>query len=273
MTGGFASDGGWERNAVPIWLAMLVLAPIVGSFLGVMLRRQERDGQWVWGRSVCEGCRQAIAPYDLVPIVSFVALGGRCRQCGAPICLFHPGIELASVAVAAWAISAGDGAWLVASCLFGWLLLALACADFSSGQLPDVLTLPLLVLGLGYTALCMPDATTDHALACAAGYLLFRAVAALYERLRGHAGLGQGDAKLMAALGAWIGLAGLPDLLLIAAGTALVAALALRLAGYRIDARTRLPFGPFLAFAAWTLWLYAPQNVLKLSPYLSSILK
>jgi leader peptidase (prepilin peptidase)/N-methyltransferase len=236
---------------------MLVLAPIIGSFLGVILRRQGSARAWAWGRSACEGCGQAIAPYDLMPLLSFVVLKGRCRWCGTRIAWFHPAIEVAALAVAVWAISAGSGAWLVASCCLGWMLLALSFSDLDRYRLPDLLTLPLLLLGLAFTAVYAPNAIADHALAAALGYLLFRLIGALYQRLRGQAGLGQGDAKLVAAAGAWLGLYALPDLILIAAVIALIVALALRFAGYAIDARTRLPFGPFLALSTWLLWLYA----------------
>lgn len=258
---------------MPLWFFMLLLAPVIGSFLGLVVQREAKGEGWIWGRSACSHCGGTIAARDLVPIVSFVLLRGRCRNCKTRIGWFYPAAELASLGIASWAVAVSGGALLVASCVLGWLLLALAYADVACYRLPDVLTLPLLLIGLGFTLLLQPDAASDHAAAAAIGYLLFRLVAAGYRRLRGVAGLGAGDAKLMAALGAWLGVAAIPTILLVAAGAGLAAALLLRFAGRPIDATTRLPFGPFLAAAGWGLWLVALPNVSKLSPYLAGILK
>ncbi len=127
-------------------------------------------------------------------------------------------IELAAILVPLSAIIAGDGdgrLWLGA--VLGWGLLALAWIDAEHFWLPDVLTLPLIVLGLGATAVLEPEAITDHALGAALGYAAFRGVDWLYRRLRGRAGLGQGDAKLLAAAGAWLGAVALPSVVLVAA--------------------------------------------------------
>lgn len=143
--------------------------------------------------------------------------------------------------------------WL--DCLLGWTLLTLAWVDADKYHLPDWLTLPLVLAGLAVTAWETPEALTDHALAAALGYLLFRSVAWAYRWWRGRDGLGQGDAKLMAAGGAWLGLAALSWLVLIAAITALVAAAIARLAGYRLDRASAIPFGPFIALAFFVLRL------------------
>ena len=114
--------------------------------------------------------------------------------------------------VAAWAAAAVEPelGWLWADCVFGWMLLALAWIDWTHLRLPDVLTLPLLLAGLGATALLDPDDATDHALAAAIGYAALRLVSFGYLKLRGREGLGAGDAKLLAAAGgvAWAGRAG-----------------------------------------------------------------
>lgn len=267
------SGGVSQAVIVPLWLWMLLLAPFVGSFLGVVLRRSATSRSWLWERSVCESCARPIAAYDLVPVVSFVLLRGRCRHCGSAISWFHPGIEVASAAIALWAVSAGSGAWLGASCCLGWVLVALTFSDIASYRLPDILTLPLLVCGLALTTVLMPAGMLDHALAAAIAYLGFRLIDAVYVRLRGQSGLGQGDAKLVAAAGAWLGLAALPYLILLAAVAALIVLLGLRLSGVAIHARSRLPFGPFLSLATWLLWLYASSDVFKLSPYLLPVLK
>ena len=224
-----------------------------------------------------------------MPLLSYAALRGRCRACGAAISPFHPAIELAALLVAASAILAplaagqGDGAaWLAslgqdgnaaqgtgtgwgagtswgaggaaplwAECALGWTLLALAWIDAEHFLLPDVLTLPLLLAGLAWCGWSDPSALGDHALGAALGYAGLRAVALAYRALRGREGMGAGDAKLLGACGAWLGVAALPWLLLGAALMGLAAAATMRLRGRAVGRLTALPFGPFLAAACW----------------------
>ena len=243
-------------------LAPLLVAPVAGSFLGVLIRRLPRGVPVALGkagaRSRCEACGTALGPLELVPLLSFLWQGGRCRHCRAPIDRFHPGVELAATAVAAWAVwAAGEDslrAWL--SCGLGWSLLALAWIDLDWFILPDVLTLPLLLGGLAATWLVEPDALADAALGAALGWGLFAAVAAGYRALRGREGLGGGDAKLLAAAGAWLGWQALPEVMLLAALAALgVAGMQSLRRGRAIDGM-RLAFGPWLALATWLVWLY-----------------
>jgi leader peptidase (prepilin peptidase) / N-methyltransferase len=124
--------------------------------------------------------------------------------------------------------------------------------------LPDILTLPLVLAGLGFAWFLEPERIVDHAAGAAIGWLLFWAVSRLYRLLRGRAGLGEGDAKLLAAAGAWVGWFGLGPVMLVAALTGLAQALAIRLRGGEATAATAIPFGPPLAFATWLVWLYAP---------------
>ena len=123
------------------------------------------------------------------------------------------------------------------------------------GLLPDALTLPLVVIGLVIAAIFDPENLAERAAAAALGYLALRTLAFAYYRLRHREGLGQGDAKLFAAAGAWLGIAALPQVILLAAGTALAMAAGFRLAGTRLRAHSALPFGPFLALATWLIWL------------------
>ncbi len=235
----------------------MLLAPIVGSFLGVLVRRLPREEGIAWDRSRCESCGRALRWYELVPLASFLVQRGRCRGCGAPIAPAHLWIELAALAVALWSVTLDDGARLWADCGLGWTLLALAWIDAETMILPDLLTLPLVLAGLGWALAIAPDALADRAIGALVGYLAFRAVELTYRRLRGRDGLGQGDAKLLAAGGAWVGWPGLGSIVLGAALGGLAAAGVLRLAGRPIEAATALPFGPFLAAAIWLVWLYA----------------
>ena len=241
-------------------LLPLLLSPFIGSFLGVVIRRLPLGLPITLARSACEGCGRALPARDLVPLLSFAALRGRCRFCRAGIARFHVWIELAAIAVAGWAmLRTADPATLWANCALGWSLLALAWIDWDHLRLPDALTLPLVALGLLATWWLEPDAAADHALAAGAGYLAFRGVAWAYFALRRREGLGQGDAKLLAAAGAWVGLAGLPTIVLGAALIALTATLVQRLV-QRHAADTPIPFGPYLALATWLVRLYGAAN-------------
>lgn len=236
------------------WLWPLLAAPFVGSFMGVLIARLPTGRPVALSRSACPHCGTVLAARDMVPFVSFAVLRGRCRFCDAAIGWFHPGVELAATVIAVLALLADpDRAW--AGCALGWTLLTLSWIDWRSFLLPDVLTLPLLLGGLALVAWDDPDALTDHAVACTLGYGSFQAVAFAYRRLRGRDGLGGGDAKLIAAAGAWCGLAALPFVIFFSAVAGLLAALGLALAGRPVTSTTRIPFGPCIALAFWLVWL------------------
>lgn len=246
--------GGLAGFDTAAWVAV-PLAPIVGSFLGVVIARLPEGRPIAWQRSRCESCGAVLGTRDLVPLFSWLALHGRCRFCNAPIGWFAPAIETASLAIAIVAVSIDSGteAWL--DCILGWWLLALGWIDVRHWLLPDLLSLPLVITGLAAALAFDPSGLTDRALGAALGYLALKAVALLYRKIRGRDGLGEGDAKLLAAAGAWVGASGLPLVILIAALAGLFAAAGLRLAGVRLTAASALPFGPFLAAATWLVWL------------------
>ena len=149
----------------------------------------------------------------------------------------------------------GDVLWAVSGA--GWVLLALAWIDAEWMILPDALTLPLVVAGLSAVWWFAPEAGADHAAAAGLGWLALWGVGSVYRRVRGRDGLGEGDAKLFGAIGAWVGLAGLADVLLGAALAGLAWAGLSRLRGRTMVATTALPFGPFLALAGWAVMLMA----------------
>lgn len=245
-----------ELALLPAWLPAVLLAPFVGSFLGVLILRLPASRPVVLARSACDHCGTCLAIRELVPLASYLVQRGRCRHCGSRIDPIHLAVELAAIAVVmAAAVVEADPARLWVDCLLGWVLLALAWIDWQWMRLPDVLTLPLLLAGLAVTLFHDPVATPEHAAAAIVAYLALRGLALGYRRLRGREGLGAGDAKLLAAAGAWLGLALLPWVVLLAAVAGLAAALAWALTGRRIDAGTALPFGPWLALALWVLWL------------------
>ena len=202
---------------------------------------------------------RGVAPPLLSATSCRCSAGSRPRaaavSAGASLGWFYPGIELAALAVALLSVSIDRGAAAWLDCVLGWWLLALGWIDLRTWLLPDALTLPLVVAGLAAAMAFEPEGLTDRALGVVAGYLGLRAVALLYSALRGREGLGHGDAKLLAAAGAWVGVRALPQVVLLAALAGLCAAACMRLAGIRLGAQSALPFGPFLALATWLVWL------------------
>jgi leader peptidase (prepilin peptidase)/N-methyltransferase len=242
---------------IPI-VVLLLVAPVIGSFLGAMAVRIPEGRPVVLARSQCEACGRVLAPAELIPIVSFLWLGGRCRHCGGAIGALPLVTELTAVAIVAWAALLTSGPILFASCVFGWSLLLLAAIDWRVQLLPDVVTLPLMVAGL-ISAIVLPlEPWRDHAIGAVAGFTVLAIVAWLYRRLRKREGLGLGDAKLSAAIGAWTAWQGLPSMLLWGSILGLLFATVLPLTGRRVRLSDRLPFGVFLAAGGWLTWLYGP---------------
>jgi len=246
---------------VDLWaLFAIVVAPFVGSFLGVLIERLPAGRPVVLARSACDVCGRALGPLDLVPVASWVARRGRCGCGRARLSIFYPAIELAALAVAIWAALVVSG-WLVwASAALGWSLLAMAVIDQRHEILPDVLTLPLIPAGLLVAFAIDPGKLADHAIGAAVGFVAFVAIAWTYQRLRGREGLGMGDAKLLAAAGAWLGWQGLPSVVVIGAVSALALALARAAGGVKLSPVMRISFGPYLALGLWLVWLHGPLS-------------
>ena len=240
------------------WLWPVLVAPLIGSFLGVIVLRAEEPVSIAMGRSSCPECGARLGPLDLVPLVSWLFLRGRCRHCGKPIAVFYPLMELAALAVAIWATVSVSGSLLWASCLLGWTLLTLAVTDFKYFLLPDFLTLPLIVAGLLATWIFDPSALLMHGLGAAFGFALVVAIRFVYWTLRHREGMGLGDAKLLAAAGAWVSFEGIASVVLIGALAGLVFALLASLRKGSIALTDRIPFGAFLALGTWIVWLQGP---------------
>jgi leader peptidase (prepilin peptidase) / N-methyltransferase len=241
-----------------IRLWAILLAPIVGSFLGVLILRAEQPLSIAGGRSCCPECKSQLTPLELVPILSWLASRGTCRHCGKPIGVFYPLIELAAVAVALWVAVTVSGSLLWASCILGWALLVLAAIDLRYFLLPDFLTLPLVVAGLFVTWMFDPDTLLMHVAGAILGYALVIAIRFFYWQIRYREGMGLGDAKLLAAAGAWVSLEGIPSVALIGAFTGLAYALFAAWRSGSISLGDRIPFGAFLALGTWIVWLYGP---------------
>ncbi|MFZ5654748.1 MAG: prepilin peptidase [Pseudomonadota bacterium] len=207
-------------------------------------------------RSRCPSCGAGIAAFDNIPVLSWLWLRGRCRHCGAPISRRYPLVELASgllavLVVAHFGVTVQGAAALVLS----WTLLALSLIDLDHQLLPDVITLPLLWCGLLLNVAGTFVPLADAVIGAAAGYLVLWSLYWSFRLATGREGMGYGDFKLLAALGAWFGWEALPLLLLIASfsGALYGTAAILRC---RHPRRRPFAFGPFLALAGWLVLMW-----------------
>lgn len=232
-------------------LLLVLISPCVGSFLAVLADRLPRGEGAVLRPSACRSCQTRLSPRDLVPVLSFALTAGRCRHCGSVIPPWSLYMEIGAVGGAVIAILLGHGPaeiWLYA--LFLWLLQALVATDLLWFRLPDLLTGALLATALTLAWVTglpgLPDALWGAVIGAGAFWLLRWG----YHRVRGREGLGLGDVKLMAGLGAALGPYTLPLMLLLASLTTLAVALTGRLQSPRALSPTRpLPFGAALAAA------------------------
>ena len=251
---------GWAGLVLAAWLGLCV-----GSFLNVviyrlplMLHRQwEAEARHILQgqtppreaepfnllvpRSRCPSCQRPIRAWENIPVLSWIALRGRCGGCGNRIGIRYPLVEVLTGLLT-----------LAMLALFGftWALLGLTFIDYDTQLLPDQLTLPLLWLGL-LVNLQDTFTDTDSALVgAAAGYLFLWSTYWAFKLVTGREGMGYGDFKLLGAIGAWLGWQVLPATVLIAAGVGLLYALATSLLGQREHSQP-IPFGPFLAIAGW----------------------
>jgi leader peptidase (prepilin peptidase)/N-methyltransferase len=269
----------------------LVLGLCVGSFLNVVIYRLPvmLDRQWraqcaelaahdphattvaagaqarfdlVVPRSACPACKAPITALQNIPLISWLVLRGRCARCGAAISARYPLVELLTGLLSAWvAARFGFGTGALAALVLTWFLIALACIDIDTQLLPDSLTLPLLWLGLSLSLLGAHDAASlpvdvrSGVIGAAAGYVSLWSVYHLFRLLTGKEGMGYGDFKLFAALGAWLGWQMLLPVILIAAVVgALVGIAMLTVRGQ--SRATPIAFGPFLAAAGWLVLMF-----------------
>lgn len=263
-----------------------VLGLMIGSFLNVVIYRLPRimERQWaaecaemagkeaeatetfnlVVPRSRCQKCGHAIRWYENIPVLSYLFLRGRCSACGTPISLRYPLVELATAALFAWCVWRwGATPTGLAWCGFCAAIVALALIDWDTTLLPDSITQPLLWAGLilaalRWNAISLPDALWG----AVGGYLSLWLVYWSFRLVTGKEGMGYGDFKLYAALGAWFGWTALVPIILMASvigaiiGIALKFSSGLREGGY-------VPFGPFLAAAGLTAMVFGPQSILR----------
>lgn len=258
-----------------------VLGLLVGSFLNVlvhrlpvMLERQwQNEAREVLGMPVeaherfdlclpashCPGCGHRIRAWENIPVVSYLALRGRCSACKGRISLRYPLVELACAGlslVVAWHFGVSVQALL--ALVLTWCLLALSLIDAEHQLLPDVLVLPTLWLGLVVNAFGVFVPLADALWGAVVGYLSLWSVYWLFRLVTGKEGLGYGDFKLLALLGAWGGWQVLPLTLLLSSVVGAVIGLCL-LRLRKASLGTTMPFGPYLAIAGWIAWLWGDE--------------
>ena len=217
-------------------------------------------------RSACPHCGAPIRAHQNIPVLSWLALGGRCANCRVPISARYPLVELGTALLSAAVVWRYGWDWTaVAALLVTWSLVALAMIDLDHQLLPDAITLPLMWLGLLASvawapgpSLSIPVDPWSSIVGAVAGYLVLWSVYWAFKLLTGKEGMGYGDFKLLAALGAWMGWQMLPLVLLLAACSGTVIGIAMIVAGGR-DRSAPMPFGPYLAAAGWLALMWGPE--------------
>jgi leader peptidase (prepilin peptidase) / N-methyltransferase len=231
-------------------LIVSVLGCCIGSFLNVVIYRLPNGFSIVRPASHCPRCRHSIAAYDNIPLLSYLLLRGRCRSCGAAISPRYPLVELASGLLALLLFRRyGWHPQFWVEFLFVCVLLAIFCIDLDTMLIPDILSLPGIAIGLAASFVTPRLSPLESVLGIVLGGGLFYFIAVAYRRLRGQEGLGGGDVKLLAMIGAFIGWPGVVFTILTASvsGTLVGVIVMLR---KREGLTTMLPFGPFLALGA-----------------------
>lgn len=206
--------------------------------------------------SACPCCGHKIRPWENLPVISYVALGGKCSACRSKISLTYPAVELVTAVLSsmfAWRFGATPAG--CASLVLLWALVALFLIDLNTMLLPDSITLPVLWLGLVVNAFAVFTPLQDAVLGAAAGYMSFWVVAKLFLMLRGVEGVGQGDYKLFALIGAWGGWQILPATLLVASLSTAAVGISIRLRG----SDRPLPFGPGLVIGGLLCLMFGSE--------------
>jgi len=269
----------------PFWLgvAMVIFGLCVGSFLNVVIHRLPRmmEAQWraecaalegreapkaepynlFTPRSRCPSCGAGITAWQNVPVVSWLALRGKCASCKAPISARYPAVEILAAVLAvlaAWRF--GYSLALAFALAYVWALAALTFIDFDTQLLPDDITLPLLWLGLIANSFGLFTDLRSAVAGAVGGYMVLWLVYWAFRLIARKEGMGYGDFKLLAAIGAWTGWQVLPFVIIVSAGVgAILGSLALWLS--RKGADTRIPFGPYLALGGIAGLVWGHQAV------------
>lgn len=269
-------------NAPAMFGVTFIVGLAVGSFLNVLVHRLplilernwraecralldqdaiEEDAPLgiAWPGSRCPHCGHGIRAWENIPIISYLILRGRCAECATPIGLRYPFTELVSALLAVIVIwHFGPTPQGIAALLLTWSLLSLSLIDYDTQLLPDLITLPMLWAGLLLSLYGVFADPVSAIIGAAAGYLSLWSVYKLFKLITGKEGMGYGDFKLLAMLGAWLGWQILPQIILLSALVgALVGLTLILLSGRGKD--IPIPFGPYLAAAGWISLMWGPQ--------------
>jgi leader peptidase (prepilin peptidase) / N-methyltransferase len=272
-----------QMSPLVLGVAVTLVGLCVGSFLNVVIHRLPlmMEAEWkaecasIEGReapaadrlnlftppSRCPSCKAPVRPWQNVPLVSWLVLRGRCASCRTPISARYPLVELLGGALAllmAWRF--GYSTALLAALVYAWALLALTFIDYDTQLLPDDITLPLLWLGLIANAAGTFTDLQSAVMGAVAGYLVLWLVYWAFKLIARKEGMGYGDFKLLAAIGAWTGWQVLPFVIVLSAGLGAVIG-SLALWASKRDAGSRVPFGPFLALGGIGALVWGPQAI------------
>jgi leader peptidase (prepilin peptidase)/N-methyltransferase len=272
----FAAPGSWPQAVLAGILGLLI-----GSFLNVVIHRvpkmmQRESDNYVASesgkelphterynlmvpRSACPHCGHQITALENIPVLSYLAIGGKCRGCKAPISARYPMVELLTGISSAFMIwHFGSGVAGLGAMLFVWLLIAMTFIDADTQLLPDDLTLPLLWCGLLININGTFTSLSSAVIGAAAGYLSLWSIYWLFKLTTGKEGMGYGDFKLLAALGAWMGWAMLPLIILLSSVVGALVGISL-MVFTKMSKNNPIPFGPYLATAGLIALLWGKQ--------------
>lgn len=264
----------FEQEPWFLYACILSLGLVVGSFLNVVIYRLPLMMESQWRRDCCEllevdkdkedapltlatpnshcpQCKAPVKPWQNIPVISYLLLRGRCGNCAAPISARYPIIEaLSGILIVAVGYHFGPSWQLVGAMLLTWGLISLTMIDFDHQLLPDNITLPLLWLGLAFNITGTFVSLQEAVLGAMFGYLILWSVYWLFKLVTGKEGMGYGDFKLLAALGAWMGWQVLPVIILMSSLVGAVVGITLMIVKRR-GKEIPIPFGPYLAAAGW----------------------
>lgn len=270
-------------ESTPLFLTVIgILSLLVGSFLNVVIWRLPKmlhesyraqcyeflnesspAGQsatvsfnLVYPNSHCVHCNMPIRFYDNIPLISFILLRGRCRYCKNVISWRYPFIELFTLVLSLiTAYLLGPTIQILFALPFTWCMIALSAIDFEHQILPDDITLPLLWLGLAINIFSVFTPIEHAVIGAIVGYLFLWTIYWLFKLITGKEGMGYGDFKLLALMGAWFGWQVLPVILLLSAGLGAIVGIS-AIALKKITRSHPIPFGPFIAFGGWLIMLF-----------------
>jgi len=275
-----------QSSPALLFSVCFILGLFVGSFLNVVVYRLPLMMETTWKRecreflkldpeepestkpfnlmvprSACPSCGTQINAWQNIPVISWLFLRGKCANCKHPISIEYPLVELLTAILSlAVAIKFGASIQLVFALLFTWALISLALIDFHTTLLPDSITLPLMWLGLIISLVPVFVDAPDAIVGAAAGYMILWLVFQAFKLITGKEGMGFGDFKLLAALGAWLGWAKLPMIILLSSLTGAIIGIMMMLV-FRHKRSQPIPFGPYLAIAGWIALMWGDQIV------------